>query len=58
MLFDWSHCVQMEPDRSITQYHAGLMNGKIMCGKLLPKIGMNVREAHLNQKCTFLKLLR
>ena len=39
----------MEPDRSITQYHAGLMNGKIMCSKLVSKIGMNVREAHLNQ---------
>ena len=39
----------MEPDRSITQYHAGLiMNAKIMCSKLLSKIGMNEREAHLN----------
>ena len=53
MLFDWSHCVQMEPDRSITQYHAGLMNVKIMCKKSLPKIGMKVRQAHLNQKCSF-----
>ena len=39
----------MEPNRSITQYHVERMDAKIMWSKLLPKIGMNVGEAHLNQ---------